>query len=251
MTPAVTPVLVDVALTPRDLADRDLRRHCAVVIDVLRATTSMVAACEAGCLRIVPAESPESAREHARAAGSGALMAGERGGDPIPGFDLGNSPREFTRAAVAGRTVVLTTTNGTRALLAARAAAAVGVAALVNVDAAADWAAGHSHLTVVCAGDGGELSLEDMVCAGLIVDRVASRQPAAVLTDAAAAARAAGALYGKQLDRLREDSRWARRLAARGHAADVSVCFTVGVSSQVPRMVGTEVVPGPRAETAP
>ncbi len=249
----MTRVLVDVALTPRDLADRDLAGHCAIVVDVLRATTSMVAACDSGCVRIVPVESPEIARQRARGAGDSVLVAGERDGEPIPGFDLGNSPREFTRAAVAGRTVILTTTNGTRALLAARAAEVVGVAALVNVDAVAEWAAGHPRVTVVCAGDRGELSLEDMVCAGVIVDRVAGREPGAVLTDAAAAARATGELYGKQLDRLREDSRWARRLVARGHGADVSVCFALGVSTQVPHMIGTDVVPGPpsRSEGIP
>ena len=247
----MTRLLVDVALTPRDLADRDLSGQCAVVVDVLRATTSMVRACENGCARIVPVESPELARERALAVGGGVLLAGERGGDPIPGFDLGNSPREFTPATVAGRTVVLTTTNGTRALLAVRAAAAVGVAALVNVGAAAEWAAGYERVTVVCAGDGGELSLEDMVCAGVLVDRLVGREPAAVLTDAAAAARAAGELYGKQLDRLREDSRWARRLSARGHEADVSVCFGIDVSTQVPRMIGTDVVPGPTSARQP
>ena len=234
---------VDVALTPRDLAGRDLRGHCAVVIDVLRATTSMVTACEAGCSRIVPVDSPDNARGHAA---EGVLLAGEQGGEAIAGFHLGNSPRDFTPAAVRGRTIVLTTTNGTRALLAVSAAEAVGVAALVNVDAAAEWAAAtHERVTVVCAGDRGELSLEDLVCAGLLVERLIGRAPGALVTDAALAARAAGEVYGKDLDRLREDSRWARRLAARGHAADVAVCFGIDVSTQVPRRVGTAVVPGP------
>jgi 2-phosphosulfolactate phosphatase len=237
-------MLVDVALTPRDLADRDLRGHCAVVIDVFRATTSMVLACAAGCAGIIPAETPDDARQRARAAGDGTLMAGERGGDPIAGFDLGNSPREFIRERIGGRTVVLTTTNGTRALLAVRAADVVGVAALVNVEAAASWAARHPRLTVVCAGDSGQLSLEDTVCAGLIVDRVAGLEPTAELTDAATAARATAALYGKRLERLREDSRWGRRLAKGGYAADIAVCLGLDASREVPRMVGDRVVPG-------
>src|SRR5213079_3146728 len=117
-----------------------------------------------GCLSITPVADPAEARRLAAAEGpDGALAAGERRGAPVPGFDLGNSPVALER--VRGRAVYFTTSNGTRALLAARQARAVGVAAFVNLSAAARWAAGHGlDVVVVCAGERGGRSLEDHAC---------------------------------------------------------------------------------------
>src|SRR6059036_1441432 len=119
--------------------------------------------------------------------GDGPGREGRVGRDePIPGFDLGNSPLEFQTARVRGKTVFFTTSNGTRALLAARAAEAIGVAALVNVTAAAAWAAGAGRdVTILCAGSRGTRSLEDWACAGLAVDRILATVPTALLTEAA------------------------------------------------------------------
>ena len=102
---------VHVALSPSEFADAPVSGRAVLAVDVLRATSAAVAACESGCRRVVPV--PDEAAAEALRDGAGVVLAGERGGHPIPGFDLGNSPEEFTRARVEGRTVVLTTTNGT------------------------------------------------------------------------------------------------------------------------------------------
>src|SRR5262245_10548300 len=105
----------------------------AVVIDVLRATTTIVHALAAGCACVRPCAEVEEARTLAGSLPAGkVLLGGERGGAPIPGFDLGNSPREYTPAVCRGLTLVLTTTNGTRALLRAAEAERVLVAAFCN-----------------------------------------------------------------------------------------------------------------------
>ena len=130
---------VDVAHTPAALPAAALTGAVALVIDVLRASTTMVTALAHGCQALLPVAEVEEARRRARDL-PGSLLAGERGGDPPAGFDLGNSPLEFTAERVAGRTIVFTTSNGTRALLAARPAAAIAVASFVNLGAAADWA---------------------------------------------------------------------------------------------------------------
>ena len=130
---------VDVAPTPAALAPTALPGASALVIDVLRASTCIVTALANGCEGIVPVASPEEARRRA-ATLEKSLIAGERRGEPLEGFDLGNSPLEFTRGRVGGRTIVMTTSNGTRALVAARPAAAVGVAAFINHAAAVAWA---------------------------------------------------------------------------------------------------------------
>ncbi|PYN56350.1 MAG: 2-phosphosulfolactate phosphatase, partial [Candidatus Rokuibacteriota bacterium] len=129
---------VDVVLTADAVVPARLAGATVLVVDVLRASTTIIAALAAGCAGVTPVADPVEARR--RAAAHGALLAGERRGEPIAGFDLGNSPLEFTRERVGGRTVVLTTSNGTRALLAAREASAIGIAAFVNLTAAGDWA---------------------------------------------------------------------------------------------------------------
>ena len=140
---------VYVALSPGEFPEAELSCRTALAVDVLRATTAAVAACEAGCRRLVPV--PDAAAAEALRDGGDTLLAGERGGEAIAGFHLGNSPAEFTPARVAGRTVVLTTTNGTAAMLAAAGAEAVGLAALTNVSAAARWALREGPTSPSCA----------------------------------------------------------------------------------------------------
>jgi 2-phosphosulfolactate phosphatase len=225
---------VHVALSPAEFADAALSGRTALAVDVLRATSAAVAACEAGCRRLVAVADAEAAEAFAAADGADTVRAGERGGEPLAGFDLGNSPTEFTAESVGRRTVVLTTTNGTAAMLAASRAAAAGLAALTNVSAAARWALAEGRdVSILCAGDRGALSLEDVVCAGLLVARL-SGSGMATLSEGAATALALGRYYGRRLDRLAEASPWARRLARQGRGADVAACLRADVSDVVP-----------------
>jgi 2-phosphosulfolactate phosphatase len=227
-------VRVDVALTPAAVVPAALVGATALVIDVLRASTSMVTALANGCLGLVPVAEVDEARR--RAAGlPGALLAGERGGDPPEGFDLGNSPLEFTRDRVGGRTLVFTTSNGTRALLAARAATTIGVASLVNRTAAADWALGQGRDVVfVCAGELGGRALEDEICAGLLVARVLSRVPRAVAGPEATEAAHASRAYAGDVARLGRDAPHARHLTAHGRGPDVAACLMLDAFALVP-----------------
>ena len=197
---------MDVAVTPDGLDRAAVPSSTVLVIDVLRAATCIVTALANGCAAIVPVATPEEAR--ARLPGlPGALVAGERRGEPLEGFDLSNSPLEFTRDRVGGRTVVMTTSNGTRALLAARGAVAIGVAAFVNLGAAAAWA---------------------------LAERLLAAEPAAQATRAAKEAAALARPYGKDVGRLARDSSWARHLASRGRAADVAACLTLDTATVAP-----------------
>jgi 2-phosphosulfolactate phosphatase len=216
-------------LTPAALTDAT-----ALVVDVLRAATSIVTALANGCVGVVPVGDPEEARRRA-AVTPGALVAGERRGEPLEGFDLGNSPLEFTRDRVAGRTVFMTTSNGTRALLAARPASAVGVAAFVNLSAAVGWALERGrNVVVVCSGERGERSLEDEVCAGLLVNRVLAGAPGTAAGPEAEAVAQQARSYGKELARLATDSRWARHLTSRGRGGDVAACLALDTFALVP-----------------
>jgi 2-phosphosulfolactate phosphatase len=239
---------VHVALTPAEFGSASLAGRAALVVDVFRATTSVVAACAAGCRAVIPVSDTDRAAVVARGLPPGeALLAGERGGEPIDGFDLGNSPLEFVPGRVRDRTIVLTTTNGTRAMLAAAAAATGAVAALTNLEAAAQWAAEQGRdVTILCAGEKGELSLEDTVCAGLLVDLLVTGGAALQVSDGAMAARRVGQHYGADLSRLREDSTWARKLDRAGRAADLAACIAVASVDSVPRLADGVVVPDPR-----
>jgi 2-phosphosulfolactate phosphatase len=227
-------VRLDVAPTPDAVVPDALARTAVVVVDVLRASTTIITALRNGCAAVVPVADPEAARRRA-AEIPGALVAGERRGEPLEGFDLGNSPLEFVPARVRGRTIVMTTSNGTRALVAVRGAVEVAVAALINMDAAAAWAAGRARdVLVVCAGERGASSLEDWVCAGILAARVA-RRVATTLGPGAAEASAAGRGYAADVGRLARDSPWARHLSASGRAPDVVACLALDTTSLVPR----------------
>jgi 2-phosphosulfolactate phosphatase len=227
-------VRIDVAATPDGLEAAAVAASTVLVIDVLRASTCIVTALANGCEAIVPVASPEEARRCA-AALDNALIAGERRGEPLEGFDLGNSPLEFTRGRVGGRTVVMTTSNGTRALVAARSAAAVGVAAFINQAAAAAWALARGRdVLLLCAGERGARSLEDYICAGMLVERLAAGEPGAAPTTEAERAMGAARPYGKDVGRLAQDSSWARHLAAVGRGRDVAACLALDTRALVP-----------------
>jgi len=169
----------------------------AVVIDVLRASTTIITALAHGAAGVRPVADVASARELAGRLGPVALLGGERGAVRIEGFDCGNSPLEYTRERVAGREVVITTTNGTAALAACLKAQEILVAAVVNRAAAAAACrtlarvAGCDAVHLVCAGTDGQVTAEDVLAAGGILE-AAARDPASAgdrLDPAAIAAR--------------------------------------------------------------
>ena len=153
-----------------------LQDHTAVVVDVLRASSTIVAALAAGAHAIYPVVSTEEAIKLATSLGrEDALLAGERRGLKVEGFDLGNSPREFTPETVGGKRVVMSTTNGTRALVAVAGAERVLVASFLNLSAVAAACADAERLAVVCAGREGRFSIDDAVCAGMLLGRLKER----------------------------------------------------------------------------
>jgi 2-phosphosulfolactate phosphatase len=163
---------VQVYLLPDLVPGGRLAGGLAVVLDVLRATTTIIHALAAGCTAVRPCAEVEEARELAGQMRAGrVLLGGERGGVALPGFDLGNSPREYTAKVCRGSTLVLTTTNGTRALLRAAAAGRVLLGAFVNFSAVCEQIKQDARpVHIVCAGTDGQVSLEDTLLAGALVD---------------------------------------------------------------------------------
>jgi 2-phosphosulfolactate phosphatase len=174
---------VFVHLLPSLIPPGSLSGVVVVVVDVLRATTVMVHALAAGCEAVIPCGEIDEAKAVAAGLPAGtALLAGERGGLPIPGFDLGNSPGDFTPEVCTGKTLVMTTTNGTRAILASLEAERVYIASFANLRATSDEIAvqflkkDHGHpVHIVCSGTEGFISLEDSLLAGALIRNLARR----------------------------------------------------------------------------
>ncbi len=212
--------------TPSEVTGR-----LVVVIDVLRASTVMVQALAQGARAVVPfAEVDEVMTTAQRYTRSEVCLAGERRALPIAGFDVGNSPGDMTKARVAGRTVLMTTSNGTAALLASHGARRVVVCAFTNlsvtvtlVRSALDTG---QDVLVLCAGQDRRFALEDAACAGVLLQEALRGRRGATLGDAATMARQLGRRYAADPTRLANDAAHARVLAEAGFAADVAFCLT-------------------------
>jgi 2-phosphosulfolactate phosphatase len=221
---------LEVAFAPLGLSAADVQGRAVFVIDILRATTTMSAALHNGAKALIPVASTEEALRLAQTIGSAdVLLAGEKNCVRIPGFALGNSPLEMTDATVRGKTIVVTTTNGTKALLAAQGAAAVYTAAAANLTAAGERAREslerERDVLILCAGREIAFGLDDAYCAGrLAVAALGGRAPrkGIRLNDAALASLDLVRRYGDDWTRPLRRSRAGRELTRLGFQADVA-----------------------------
>jgi 2-phosphosulfolactate phosphatase len=201
----------------------------AVIIDVLRATSTLTVAFAHGAGRVTPVATPEEALA-LRASRPGALACGERGGRIVPGFDLGNSPAEYTRERVAGKALIFASTNGSAAMVAARRARRRWLGAFVNASAIVRALARADHVTFVCSGKLGRPALEDLACAGWLCTALEAR--GAVLEDAGARlARTLAPADAGTVRALVSACPHARDLAALGPAAVADLAFCGAVDS--------------------
>jgi len=241
---------LEVLFSPAEFAalDRlDLSATVCVVFDVLRATSSMVTALSNGAKAIIPvAGVPEALNFRSQKAE--VLLAGEREGVRIPvevtggiAFDLGNSPREFKKDIVGGKTIVMTTTNGTRALRACAHAKKVLVASFLNLRATADCLDKEpsAHLILVCSGTNEESAYEDVLCAGALCDLLWVKWSKGSVSDSALMARKLFCQERQDLLGAVSQSRNGRRLLSRPELReDVRFCIQRDVLSMVPEMDG-------------
>jgi len=241
-------------------------RGTAVVIDVLRATSVITQALHAGAAEVVVCGEISDAFELAAGAQPRPLLCGERACKPIAGFDLGNSPSEYSPAQVGGKTLVMTTTNGTRAVLAAAGFERIYAACFNNLSAVVARLQAQPEVSLICAGTDGEPTEEDLLLAGAILHAllqspelpIASRsespsataapQPAAS-ADAIAASLGPSATAALQLWQAHLDSGqtlatrlWqtlgGRNLVTAGYERDIDVCAAIDTTAVVPTIEG-------------
>jgi len=237
---------------PELVEPAELAGNRCVVIDVLRATTTMVSALAAGARAVVPCLTVEDARRLASTfPPDKVVLGGERGGLPIEGFDLGNSPTEYTREAVGDKTVVLTTTNGTKALLHCQVASEIVIAAFVNLSAVCEHLmtsadAATMDVEVVCAGTELQVTWDDVLLAGAVTERLASGgkwqldDQAAIARDAwLAISESAGGRLTDRLTAALRKSRGGRNLVRIGMQSDITLAADVDRFAIVPRFDAT------------
>jgi 2-phosphosulfolactate phosphatase len=225
-------------MSPGELASGDVQGRVVAVIDVLRATTSIAVALANGAKTVIPVEDVDEAMTRAKQFDRAEVKtAGERKMLPIPGFDLGNSPREFSAESVGGCTVIITTTNGTRALMALQGARDIVVASYVNhsaVSAMLRAASRSNDILIVCAGTEGHFSLEDAACAGRYVRSITQGNASIMVNDAAHACALIDGRYGDNISEIFKDSSHGSALAAAGFGEDLVACAQLDSHPVVP-----------------
>lgn len=234
---------VNVHLLPSLTTRQQLAGKTVVVIDVLRASTTIVHAFAAGALEIVPCLEVDEAREIARNSELPTILGGEREGLKIDGFDFGNSPQEYVPENVAGKRIVFTTTNGTRALLQCRLAKRVVIGAFVNCSTVCSSVGEEPAIDLLCAGTKKEISCEDVLLAGAIVEQLQqTRGPHIVLNDQALLA--VGAWRSIQDNRMEPEglakalakSQGGRNLVAIGQQRDIEIAARTDQFEMVPEL---------------
>ncbi len=233
---------IDCYFTPEPVDELALRDRTVVAIDVLRASTTIITALGNGAREVIPALTVESAMKIAGNLGSGqALLGGERNGKIIAGFHLGNSPAEYTAPRVQGKSIIFTSTNGSQAMVKARHAAELMIGAFVNMSAVTSLSRERTRdLVLLCSGRNGGFSLEDTVCAGMLIARVSEKRDAS-LSDSAVAAVALYRRFGRGILRMMRNSDHGRYLEEIGFGADIRYCASIDSVPVVPLLDGNVI----------
>jgi len=228
---------IDAYFTTGEIDQGDLADQIVVVIDVIRATTTIVEALANGARGIYPTDSTEEAVKLAHSLGrDDALLCGERKGQKVEGFDLGNSSADFTPDAVGGKRLVMSTTNGTTAFSLAHESARVLACAFTNLSAVADEMADVAEIVILCAGREGRFSMADALCAGHLIARLVDEgEDGHELNDAALAAKTLASR--KPTKRLLRGTAGGKALAAIGLEDDLDVCAEIDRHDFVAEMV--------------
>ncbi len=222
---------IEVCFTPALLDLYDIEESIVVVIDILRATSSITYGLENGAASIIPVMDVEDCKTYKD---SDYLLAAERNGEVVPGFDFGNSPFSYTKEKVDGKTIVLTTTNGTKALrMAQERAHKVVVGSFLNLEALSSWLIKeHKNVLLLCAGWKDKFNLEDSLFAGAVVNRL--RKDFAHFDDASVAAEDLFLMAKDDLRKYLYKSSHSHRLEQLNIEEDVQFCLQMNTCTTIP-----------------
>jgi 2-phosphosulfolactate phosphatase len=232
-------VRLDLFFSPIQVKPSDTAGRLVTIVDVLRASTTVATALANGAKTVMPLPDADDvitrSKEFHRSA---VVLAGEQKMMPIQGFDLGNSPQSFTPEVVKGKTILLTTTNGTRALLGVQGARDIVIASYVNFTAVLTMmkvaASSNTDIAIICAGEDGGFTLEDAACAGRYVKAIPKRSDPIEMNDAAAASVLIEKKYGDNIAKVFKESAHGKALQEAGFGDDLAAAAEVDAHPVVP-----------------
>lgn len=233
---------VNVIFSPQVVDELYFNDKVTIVIDVLRATTVIIEALTNGAKEIIPVASIDFA---IKISGSSSermtLLCGERNTKIIDGFNLGNSPYEYNRDSVEGKSLVLFTTNGTKAIVKAKYSSKLFIAAFTNLNAVINEILQENQIEILCAGSNGIFSLEDSVCAGNIVSLISSQVGEIELNDSARAAYLLYENYKNNIYEMLKLSEHGQNLINNDFSSDLEFCSRINSTTSVPQFVNGSI----------
>lgn len=231
---------VDVIISADDIKEEKIRGKVVVIIDVLRATSVMVTAMENGCKEIIPVKKVEEAMEIASKDRSKFLLGGERKGIKIDGFDFSNSPLEYESSKVKGRTLVMTTSNGTQAIKNCEEAGRIFIGALINGQAIAEKLMNlKEDVVFVNAGTNGQFSMDDFITSGYMISElmdIAKMNHCEDIVELSDIARTSEYIYNSSntVDGFLKDATHYKRMETLGYFGDLKYCLSKNKTRLVP-----------------
>lgn len=229
-----------VCLTPALLPLFNVEDYIVVIIDIFRATSSICYGIENGAEAIIPVSQVEECSAY-REKGLDYLLAAERDGKVVDGFDFGNSPFSYTTEKVAGKTIVLTTTNGTHALHLSRSAKKIVIGSFLNLTALSNWLKNQNeNILLVCAGWKNNFNLEDTLFAGAVVDQL--KDNGFELDDAAIAANDLFQIGKTDINQYLKKTSHGERLKKLGIEKDIEFCLQIDIATAIPILDGERLV---------
>lgn len=236
----VVPKALEVCLTPALLPLYSIEDSIVVIIDIFRATSSICYGIENGAEAIIPVSKVEECAAY-REQFPEYLLAAERDGEVVAGFDFGNSPFSYTADKVGGKTVVLTTTNGTHALQLSIKAKKIVIGSFLNLTALSDWLrAQETNILLVCAGWKNKFNLEDTLFAGAVVEQL--KDDCFKLDDAGIAAQDLYNIARNDLNGYLKKTSHSERLKLLGIEKDIEFCLNVDIATAIPVLDGDRLV---------
>lgn len=227
---------LDVFSSAHSFQEEDIRDKTVVIVDVLRASSTMVTALQNGARGIIAVEDMDDASKISHNLDAESfLLSGEKDGVTIEGYDLGNSPLEHTAGVVSGKTIILNTTNGTKAIKRCGLADRIIIGSFLNLKATVDHLKElDEDVVLVCAGWRGRLSLEDLLCAGNIIYELYSGQLPVKARDGAKVAFGLYEKFGDDIENSVKSSNYAERLKDIVGEDDLSYCCQRSIAQVLP-----------------
>jgi len=237
---------IDLFLSSTEIQKEKLNDRIAVIIDVLRASTSIITALANGCKSVIPVSEVEQARKMAsKFSDQSVLLGGERNEMIIPGFDLSNSPLEYKVEIVKNKWIIFTSTNGARLFEYSQFANKTVIGGFVNVTVLSQFIINNrKDIAILCAGKNNQFGLEDAVCGGMLVDKIINKiTDSLILNDSAMAAHILYQNYQQNLIDMLYRTSHGRRLIEIGQEKDFAKCAAVDSIEIIPVLNGEELIP--------